>query len=34
MQEVETWAKDEYEGLKISYSSEDIQLEMNYIKRG
>ena len=34
MQEVETWAKDEYEGLTISPSSEDIQFEMNSIKRG
>ena len=34
MQEVETWAKDESEGLTISPSSEDIQFEMNSIKRG
>lgn len=32
-QEVEQWAKDGYEGLTITPSSEDIQYEMNQIKR-
>lgn len=32
-QEVEQWAKDGYEGLTVSPSSEDIQYEMNQIKR-
>lgn len=34
MQEVETWAKEEYEGLTVTPSAEDIQFEMNSIKRG
>ena len=34
LQEVEQWARDGYEGLTISPSSEDVQFEMNQIKRG
>ena len=33
MQDVEQWAQDGYEGLVISPSAEDIQFEMNQIKR-